>query len=147
MASTMSTTYKQRLILQLLSKQRRLSSGEAQGFTLIELLVVIVILGVLGGVGYGAYVNQIGRSNANTAAVAATAMAKNCAALIATNDAAAFDPGVDGTVVKANKAAGAAGCAAGQFTVTAGANGSFPRTATATLQASGAVTPATPPTA
>ncbi len=58
----------------------------AQGFTLIELLVVIVILGVLGGVGYGAYVNQIGRANENTANVAATAAAKNCAALLATGD-------------------------------------------------------------
>lgn len=138
-----STTFKQRLALQLLSKQRRLRAAGAQGFTLIELLVVIVILGVLGGVGYGAYVNQIGRANANTAATTATALAKNCAALLATGDTGAFEPGVDGTTVKANKNAG--DCAAGAFTVTAGANGGFPRTATATVLPSGAVQPATAP--
>jgi prepilin-type N-terminal cleavage/methylation domain-containing protein len=141
-----STTFKQRLALQLLSKQRRLRASGAQGFTLIELLVVIVILGVLGAVGYGAYVNQIARANGNTAAVAATAMAKNCAALAATGDQSAFEPGVDGKNVVTNKAAGAAGCASGAFTVTAGVqNTNTQRTATATLNAVGAVIPATPP--
>jgi prepilin-type N-terminal cleavage/methylation domain-containing protein len=117
----------------------------AQGFTLIELLVVIVILGVLGGVGYGAYVNQIGRANANAAATAATAMAKNCAALQATGDQSAFNPGVNGTSVTANKTAAAADCVAGPFAVTAGVGGGFPRVATATLLTTGAVIPATPP--
>jgi prepilin-type N-terminal cleavage/methylation domain-containing protein len=140
-----ASLYQKRLLLQMLSKRRRLNGAEAQGFTLVELLVVIVILGVLGGVGYGAYVNQIGRANANTAATTATAMAKNCAALLITNNAADFEPGVDGTNVTSNKSAGAAGCASGPFTVTAGAGGNFARSATATLLATGAVQPATPP--
>ncbi len=44
-----ASTYRQRLLLQLLNS-RGIDRSAAQGFTLIELLVVIVILGVLGGV-------------------------------------------------------------------------------------------------
>jgi prepilin-type N-terminal cleavage/methylation domain-containing protein len=49
--SRQPSSYKQRLLLQLLNARQRRTGAAAQGFTLIELLVVIVILGVLGGVG------------------------------------------------------------------------------------------------
>ncbi len=131
-----ASTYKQRFLLQLLNSRRQLAGTAAQGFTLIELLVVVVILGVLGGVGYGAYINQILTANQNTANVAATAAAKNCAALLATGDGAAFKAGVDGTRVKIDPAT----CALSQtFKVTAGVSQSA--SASAAIDANGAVTP------
>jgi prepilin-type N-terminal cleavage/methylation domain-containing protein len=129
-------TYRQRLLLHLLNSRRR--PGSPEGFTLIELLVVIVILGVLGGVGYGAYVNQLGRANQNTASVAATAAAKNCAAILATGDpATSFKTGVDGTRVQITPAT----CALNTtFKVTAG-EGTNSRSGQATIGSAGEVTP------
>jgi prepilin-type N-terminal cleavage/methylation domain-containing protein len=139
--SRQPSSYKQRLLLQLLNARQRRIGATAQGFTLIELLVVIVILGVLGGVGYGAYVSQLARANENTARVAATAAAKNCAALLATEDAATvtaqFKTGVDGTRVKIAPAT----CSlATTYKVTAG-EGTNSRSGQATIDANGAVTP------
>jgi prepilin-type N-terminal cleavage/methylation domain-containing protein len=133
------STYKQRLLLQLLNSRSRRTEAGSEGFTLIELLVVIVILGVLGGVGYGAYINQVQRANRNTAAVAATAAAKTCAALLAAGDpATSFVAGVDGTRVVISPTT----CATNTvFTVTAGANGNQPITANATINSDGAVIP------
>jgi len=129
-------TYRQRLLLHLLNSRRR--PGSAEGFTLIELLVVIVILGVLGGVGYGAYVNQLLRANQNTANVAATAAAKNCAAILATGDpATTFKTGVDGTRVKIAPTT----CALSTtYKVTAG-EGTNSASGLATIGANGEVTP------
>ncbi|MEO1002671.1 MAG: type II secretion system protein [Cyanobacteria bacterium J06638_7] len=132
-----ASTYRQRLLLQLLNSRRHRSGVAAQGFTLIELLVVIVILGVLGGVGYGAYVSQIARANENTANVAATGAAKNCAALLATGDQAQFKTGIDGTRVKIAPST----CAlSSTFKVTAG-EGTNSRSGSAQIDANGAVTP------
>lgn len=95
-----STTYKQRLILHLLSKTNRIKATQGQGFTLIELLVVIVILGVLGAVGYGAYINQLQRANINSSRVAAVAAAKSCVAINTLGDAASnWNAGVNTTVI------------------------------------------------
>jgi len=134
-----SSTYRQRLLFQLLNNRSRRNVSGSEGFTLVELLVVIVILGVLGGVGYGAYISQIERANRNTAAVAATAAAKTCAALIVGGDVLAnFEPGVDGTRVTIAPTT----CATGTvYTVTAGANGNQPITANAEVTSDGAVIP------
>ncbi len=133
-----ASTYQRRLLLQLLNSRQRSNGSSAQGFTLIELLVVVVILGVLGGVGYGAYISQLARANSNTASVAATAAAKNCAALLATGDQGSFVPGVDGTRVKISSSQCISGAAT--YTVTAG-TGTNARTGSAAIDANGAVTP------
>ncbi|MCP9820374.1 prepilin-type N-terminal cleavage/methylation domain-containing protein [Synechococcus sp. Cruz-9H2] len=132
-----ASTYRQRLVLQLLNQRQRRSGSADQGFTLIELLVVIVILGVLGGVGYGAYVGQLSRANQNTARVAVTAAAKNCAALLATAEQSSFVAGVDGTRVKFS---GTCATGAQTFNVTAG-EGTNSRSASAAIDAAGAVIP------
>lgn len=89
--TTLHPSSRKQLLLQLLNKRNRAQNPISKGFTLIELLVVIVILGVLGGVGYQAYVNQLGRANQAVAQNTATAIAKNCAALLVTGDEATFD--------------------------------------------------------
>jgi hypothetical protein len=86
-------------------------------------------------------VSQLARANENTARVAATAAAKNCAALLATEDAATvtaqFKTGVDGTRVKISPST----CALStNFKVTAG-DGTNARSGVATVDANGAVTP------
>lgn len=137
------TPFRQRLVLQMLAKQQRAKAAAAKGFTLIELLVVIVILGVLGAVGYASYVNQIGRANAATAQNTATALAKGCAAAIATGDAdeiAAFDDSVT-NVVGSQATLTADACALGAtFQVDIGED-DFARTSTGTVNDDGSVTP------
>ncbi len=133
-----ASTYQRRLLLQLLNSRQRSNGAATQGFTLIELLVVIVILGVLGGVGYGSYVNQLGRANENTARVAVTAAAKNCAAILAAGDPiSTFSSGVDGTRVQFS---GSCSAGARTFTVVAG-EGTNSRSAIAGINATGAVIP------
>lgn len=140
-ASMSSTPFRQRLVLQLLAKQKRAKTAAAKGFTLIELLVVIVILGVLGAVGYSAYVNQIGRANAATAQNTATALAKGCAAALTTGDEADFDTSVTNVVQTDQATVTADACALDStFVVTVG-EGDFERESTATVNADGSVTP------
>lgn len=137
-----NATFRQRLILQMLARRQRAQTSAAKGFTLIELLVVIVILGVLGAVGYQQYLAQIGRANANTAQNTATAVAKNCAALATTGDQSSFSTadflGGGSTATGTCNAIGTQST----FTVTVG-TGNNQRQSTATVQASGAVTPGT----
>lgn len=135
-----SSTHRHRLLLHLLNKRSASAGSGAQGFTLIELLVVIVILGVLGAVGYQAYVNQLGRANLATAGVAATAAAKNCAALLVTDDVSAFSGGVVNTTQVSVSPSLPAGCVttAVTFTATAG-TGANQRTAQAVKNDQGAV--------
>jgi prepilin-type N-terminal cleavage/methylation domain-containing protein len=135
-----STPYRQRLILQLLTKSNSIKATQGQGFTLIELLVVIVILGVLGAVGYGAYINQLQRANANSAQVAAVAAAKNCAALLATGDQSAYVAGVDPTQITINFGATTSCVLGTTFNATAGTGANL-GTGGATITAQGAVTP------
>ena len=143
-----SAPFRQRLALQVLTRRNRLKTAAAQGFTLIELLVVIVILGVLGAVGYSAYINQIGRANASTAQNTATALAKNCAALLATETQAdadtAFQNNVSSSIDPGQVTVAATTCQLGTTVdVTVGA--SQPAQSVATITAAGIVTPATTP--
>lgn len=139
-----STPFRQRLALQVLAKFNQSKATGNQGFTLIELLVVIVILGVLGAAGYGAYVNQIGRANAATAQNTATALAKNCAALLVTETAAAADTAwqlnrtdsVDSTQVTV-----AATTCTNPTTVSVSAGRTQTKTSIASVTSDGAVTP------
>lgn len=135
-----------KLLLHILNRRSRAQAALSKGFTLIELLVVIVILGVLGAVGYQAYLAQIARANAGVAANTATAMAKNCAALATTGDETDFDTddfiGDDVTTAGVCTAIGTVST----FSVVVG-TGNNVRTATATVRATGAVTPAPVPTA
>lgn len=95
----MSTPFRLRLALQAFVKHNQIGTENAQGSTLMDLLLAIVVLGVLGGVGYGAYGSQVARSNSNIVAVAASAAAKNRAALLTTAGESAFEPAVYGTGV------------------------------------------------
>ena len=129
---------RKQLLLQLLNKRTRLQSATSKGFTLIELLVVIVILGVLGAVGYGAYINQIQTANDNTAVTTATALAKNCAALLVTGDEGDFVTGVDPEQISVTPT----DCALGNdYSVTVDDGGNFEATATAQVTDNGAVIP------
>lgn len=134
-----STTHRNRLLLHLLTK-RPASGVGTKAFTLIELLVVIVILGVLGAVGFQAYVNQLARANLGTAQVAATAAAKNCAALLVTGEQSAYVAAVVNTTQVSVLPSASAGCVTTDvtFTATAGA-GTNSRSAQAVKRADGSV--------
>ncbi|MGB5134636.1 MAG: prepilin-type N-terminal cleavage/methylation domain-containing protein [Prochlorococcaceae cyanobacterium] len=135
-----SSTNRYRLLLHLLNKRSAAAGPGTQGFTLIELLVVIVILGVLGAVGYGAYINQLARANLGTAQVAATAAAKNCAALLATGEETAYTASIVNTDQVTLTPSDGAGCVTGDvtFQATAGA-GTNSRSAEALKRADGSV--------
>jgi len=142
-----STPFRQRLILEVLTKKNQAKSAAAKGFTLIELLVVIVILGVLGAVGYQAYINQISRAYAAQAQNTSTALAKNCAALRVTGEsgdwASLTDESVDETQVTITGTCPATEATTVEVEV---GNADLSRTATATVTAEGQVTPAPLPT-